>query len=314
MRHEHNQRHLPHVGALAGHVRAGDDEHAHILAVHRRIVGHERIALQHLLDDRMTAVDDLDRAVLGDFRTHVAVFVRHLRKRQKRVERLERLRRLLHTWNRFSQRLLQFGKQLRFQPDRPFRCAEDLLFHFLQFRRSIALAVGQRLTAHIAKRHEIVVRFRNLDAVAENLVVGNLQRFNARLLAFALLHGGNPFLAVFRSRAQIVQLLAVAGQNEPAVAHQARRVRVNHFCNAFAHIVERVEFFAQRAERLAFAAAEQRLDFRHARKRVSQRQTVLRIERIICNFAYDTLHIAHLAQRFAQIMHAHGRRKQFLYT
>ena len=42
--HEHDQRHLPHKHALAGHVGAGEDEHALAVMVEPRIVGDKAFA------------------------------------------------------------------------------------------------------------------------------------------------------------------------------------------------------------------------------------------------------------------------------
>ncbi len=64
-----DQRDLAHEGALAAHVRAGDDEHP-ALGVEPAVVGHERRAafLQPRLDDRMAAALDLDQRLLDEAR------------------------------------------------------------------------------------------------------------------------------------------------------------------------------------------------------------------------------------------------------
>src|SRR5690606_41877813 len=58
---------LAHVGRLAAHVRAGDDEHAAIV-VEIEIVRFERF-FTDLLDDRVAAAADLDAIGIGQLRT-----------------------------------------------------------------------------------------------------------------------------------------------------------------------------------------------------------------------------------------------------
>ena len=58
--HQHDQRHLAQVGALAGHVRAGQ-QHDPRVGPERGVVGHELARRQAVLDDRVAAFDDLQR-------------------------------------------------------------------------------------------------------------------------------------------------------------------------------------------------------------------------------------------------------------
>ena len=58
VRHQHNQRRLPHIGAFTAHVRAGDDQHAALWRQGER-VGDKRLA-QHLLYHRVAAFGNAD--------------------------------------------------------------------------------------------------------------------------------------------------------------------------------------------------------------------------------------------------------------
>ena len=78
LRHEDDERHLPHIGRFTGHVRAGDDGRAAVLRAKQRVVRHEQAAFEHLLNDRVAALFDLDLAAGIHHRQDVAVLERGL--------------------------------------------------------------------------------------------------------------------------------------------------------------------------------------------------------------------------------------------
>jgi hypothetical protein len=57
----------------------------------------------------------------------------------------------------------------------PLVRAQDLLFVVLEGGRDEALAAGDRLFAVIVGWHEVKIRFRDLDVIAEDAVVPDLQ-------------------------------------------------------------------------------------------------------------------------------------------
>ena len=83
---EHDQRGLPQPGALAAHVRPGDDRLPRSLAAEMAVVGDERLAAEMRLDHRVAAGDDLQDVALVDVRRGPGVAGGHFRQGQQRVE------------------------------------------------------------------------------------------------------------------------------------------------------------------------------------------------------------------------------------
>ena len=57
-----DQRHLAHISRFARHIGAGDDGNLAALQPELGVVGDKQRALQHLLHNRMAAVEDVDLA------------------------------------------------------------------------------------------------------------------------------------------------------------------------------------------------------------------------------------------------------------
>ena len=307
MRHQRDERHLPHVGALASHVRPGDNQHAVVVFIHQRAVGHkELIAVQSRLHDRMTAVFDGKHAVRRDFRTDIVVAHGSNRQRQQRVERLEAHGRLLDARNLRRQEVADLDEEALLQADGFLLRAQNGFLNLVQLRRHVALAVGQRLLAGIAVRHLIVVRLGDLDVVAKDLVVLNLEVFDLGQLALLRLQVGNPLLTVRGSLAQLVQLRIVAVPDEMAVAHQQRRIRVDRPREQIHHVVKRRQLLQQLAQHArGIQPLDGGVDCRHMRKRVAQRQTVLGVDAAVGNAAEQALHVVDLRQLLAEQVGGH---------
>jgi hypothetical protein len=76
LRQEHDQGDLPKIGALAAHVRSGDQEEAWSIAAQLAIVGDERLSIEQHFDDGMTPTLDQDRVRLVQFRAAPVVLRR----------------------------------------------------------------------------------------------------------------------------------------------------------------------------------------------------------------------------------------------
>ena len=315
MRHQRDERHLPHIGALARHVRAGDDEHAVILVVEQRAVWHKLIVAVHTgLDDGMTAIDDINHAVIGNFRADIAVFDRRNRQRDQRIQRFQADRRMLNPGNLSGQEFADFDKQPLFQTDCFFLRAEHGLLNFMQLRRHVALAVGQRLFSRVAIRHLLVVGFRHLDIVAENAVVLNFQILDARQLAFLRFQIGDPLMAVSGGLPQLVQFLVIAAFDVMPLAHQRGRVHVDGLRQLVHHVAKRRQMVEQTAEHAVRRDGGQRVvNRRNMRKRIAQGKAVLRVDGFVCDSAEQAFHVVNLRQLLADHVHRHIRVAQRLH-
>ena len=98
---------------------------------------------------------------------------------------------------------------------------QHLFFVFLQFRRDVALGVLEGLLAQVVGRHLAGVGVGDLDVIAEDLVVADLQAGDAGAGDFLGLEAGDPFLAVAGDGVQFIQLRVVAGADDAALARAA---------------------------------------------------------------------------------------------
>ena len=120
------------------------------------------------------------------------------------------------------------------------------------------------------------VRLRNLDVVAEDTVVADLERADAGARPFPLFHLGDDTLPGSADRAQFVQLAIDAVTSEPAVARERRRIVDERRFDPAAHVGEVVEFGGDGAEQRRLDLGQQRVQPRHRRERLLQRRDVAR--------------------------------------
>ena len=223
LRHEADERHLAQVGGLAAHVRPGQDDELAVPAVELRVVGHERVGAV-ALDDRVPAVEDRQLVAVVDVRLDVVVQRGGFGERGEHVERGGGPRGVLDARRLGGDRGAQRLEHLDLALEDPLVGAEDLLFVLLERRRDEALAAGNRLLAVVVGRHRVQVRLRDLDVVAEDAVVADLERGDAGARALPLLHLGDHLLARRRDAPQVVELGVDAVADVAAVARQRRRL------------------------------------------------------------------------------------------
>ena len=102
--------------------------------------------------------------------------------------------------------LAELGEQLVLQGHHPLGGGEDGVFQLLQFLGDVPLRPRQGLLADVALRHLALVAVGNLNGVAKDLVVLDLQGPDARALPLPGLHLGDDALAVFQDVPQAVHL------------------------------------------------------------------------------------------------------------
>ena len=234
-RHQHDQRHLPHVGRLAGHIRSGDDGNPVRRIIEAGIIGHKHPILEELFDDRMTPILDVDAPRLVDLRTAVVVARRDLRKRDQAVEQGHIVRSLLHALHVLRDGIPHIAEKLVLELVQLLLRAEDLILELLQLLRRVALRARQGLLPDIVRRHEVLEAVRHLDAVAEDTVELHLQGLDARTLPLPLLELRKPLLAVQLRLHVAVRLRVVALADDPAITARDRRILHDRLVD---HLVE----------------------------------------------------------------------------
>ena len=138
---------------------------------------------------------------------------------------------MLNTGRLGHGRRADFLKKFQLELQRSLLRAENLVLVFLQLGRDEPLRVHQRLLANVVGRRIGQVGLGDFDVVAENLVVPDLQRFDAGAFLFARLEIGQPLAAFCRRRLQLVQLGMVTLADHPAVLHGNRRLIDNRPIN-----------------------------------------------------------------------------------
>ena len=224
LRHQDNQRDLPDVGRLPGHVRPGDDGQSHPFAVEIGVVRHKLFFGQILIEHRMASVADHQAQRIVQRRPGITVKPRRLRERADHVERPNRRRRLLDRLQ-FAQRLLAQGlEKLVLELSRLFVRAQNLRFHFLQLRRDETLAADGRLLANITFRDIPQIRFRHLDEISEDGIEPDLERLDPGLRDLAFLQLRDPVFPFARALPQFVQIGIEAVSKNSAFLQDHRRI------------------------------------------------------------------------------------------
>ena len=177
VREDNDQRDLTHIGGFARHIRAGDDRKPVILAVERRVVGHEHRILAERFDDGVTAVFDLNFAGEIDVRPRIVVQRRRFGHRQIGVQPGD-CGGGAHDPRAFRLDFVaQSAEQLIFQGADAVVGLQDRRFQLFQRRGDIALAVRYRLFSDVFRRDLLGIQLRHLDIIAEDAVIADFQRF-----------------------------------------------------------------------------------------------------------------------------------------
>ncbi len=117
----------------------------------------------------------------------------------------------------------QILEEPQFERERPLGGAGDLALQLGQLRRRVAHRAGHRLAVDELGAELRRVRGRDLDVIADHVVVADAQRGDPRRLGVARLQGGDGPAALVAQFAQFVELGRVATGDKPAVAGEERQ-------------------------------------------------------------------------------------------
>ena len=189
----------------------------------------------------MAAVVNFDDAAVVHARTAIVVVHRDGRERAERVELGDEPRRALDAHALGGDGLTQGGENFKFERLVAVARGQNLLLKVFKFLGDVALAVHERLLADVRVGDEVLERIRDLDIVAEDLVVADLQRADAGLFLLARLDVGEKPLAARQNLVQAVDFGIVALADESALTHGKRRLVDERVADALRHVGERVE-------------------------------------------------------------------------
>ena len=172
----------------------------------------------------MPAIDDLDPRLIAQHGSHPTVSRRHGGERGDRIE-------LTEPGGGFEQVLAGRGdppaelaeEGVLARDHRTLR-VEDQCLIFLELGRDVALAVDERLLAHVLGGDRLAIGVADLEVIAEHLVESDFERSDARPLAFVLFQGADPVAGSPRSVAKAIELGVVPGLEDPAVFQRRRNI------------------------------------------------------------------------------------------
>ena len=221
-RREH--RDLADVGALARHVRAGENDEAFGFEIEPHVVGNKFFVGRELLEHRMPRFLKQEQTAVVHLGLEIIAFLRERAPAEQDVDFMQRARGVLDRPQMRYGGGAEIEKKFVLELPRAFLCAEDFRFHLLQLGRHEALGIRQRLLARVVGGNGLQVRRADLDVVTEDLVVADLKRFDAGPFLLAALEIGEPFLAFDRSGAKFLERRVVAGADEAAFLQQNGRI------------------------------------------------------------------------------------------
>ena len=304
LRHQHQQCHLTHICRLACHIRAGNYHHALICIIKVRIIRHEDFLLQQAFHHRMAAIGNLYLAPVVQLRTDIIIFISCQRQRIEHINAGNRARCLLNLDNLAANQAAQLVKQIIFQLLDFFLRTKNFILKRLQLRHNVTLCVHQRLLAHEIIGHAARLSLADLDIVAKNLIIANLERLDAGFILHLLLKVLHPRLVIRSNLVQLVQLTVIAGANHAALAHGKRRLIHNRALQNLGQLLMQMQLAAQLTQQAAPAAGQNILQSRQHHQRITQGHKVTCIRTAHLDAAHDTLQIGHglqlLGYRLAQ--------------
>ena len=177
LRHKNNQRSLMKVRGLATHVWTGDEKQLLAARLEAEIVGNEALATlaQKLFNDRMSAADDEQFAGGIEFGAGVAAVGREFGKSGEHVKLSYGGCGAAQARGFCGDRGADVNEKLALDFEDALVGGEDFTFVFLEFGRSEALGVDQRLLALVVGGRKMKIRLGNFDVVTKNLIEANFQ-------------------------------------------------------------------------------------------------------------------------------------------
>ena len=189
-----------------------------------RIVGHEPLLAQILLEHRVPAIADEKAAVIAHLRAAVVEQPCRLGKGAQHIQLGQGRGCLLDLRQPLQHGLPHALEQFVFQLRAALLRAQDLALHLLQGRRDEPLAVGDGLLASVVRGHLVQVGLGDLDVIAEHGIEPHLEGLDAGARDLILLQLGDPILAAAHGDAQLVQRGIEAVADQPAFLHGERRL------------------------------------------------------------------------------------------
>ena len=225
MGQQHDHRRLAHIGGLAAHVGAGDQQHA-AAVIQQAVVGDEGL-FQHLLHYQVAPGGDVQGLLDDEFGFAQGQALGPLGQGSQHVQFADRGGGLLQRYEDLVE-CVQKAVIKQFFPGQGAAFGRQrLVLEFLELRGDIALGVLQGLSADVFVGRVLRLGLADLDVVAVNPVVAHFQGGDAGALFFPALDLQQEVAGPGGDGAQLVEFLVVAVGDHAAVAQHHRRVLDN---------------------------------------------------------------------------------------
>ena len=298
MREQHDQRGLAHIGGLAAHVRAGDQQQAAVV-VQFGVVGDER-RVGKALHDGMPAAGDLDARRVGQRGRDPVIVERAAAERAEHVQTGQPGRDGLQFGQMRGERLDEFGVECLFAGQRPLAGREHLILELLEFRRDIAFDGLEGLATLVIHRRLVGMHAAHLDVIAVHAVVADLERFHARTFALARFQFGKKTVGIGRKVAQFIQRVVVAARDYAAVANHHGRVVDHRALEQGVDVFGRVDLLVQGSQQRGVQACQRPADRRQRGERAGQPGQIARARGGERDAGGDTFDIRDFLEPFRQ--------------
>ena len=293
--HQNDQRGLAQQRRLTRHVGSGDHHNLLLLVVEHHVVGDVLLPHGHQrLDHRMAALTDVDALAVVQHGTHVAAFAGDACEGLEAVDARHRGGVAQHRRQRTADIGHDPGVDALLQDEHLLLGAENLLLVLFQFARNVTLGVGEGLLAYPRLGDLVLVGVADLDIVAENVVVADLERRDAGGLALALLDAREVVLTVERDAAQVVQFgIDAVGDHAALLYLVVLRVGVDFAGDTLADLRQRVDLLCQRMQAVVVGGLQRSLERLDGSERVLELHQFAGRDPLGGDTPRDTLQIAH---------------------
>ena len=172
----------------------------------------------------MPAAVQFERQPIVDHWSAPALLARDLGQAGEHVGQRQCISTALERGQRIGSTLAQGREQRQLLGADAVLGAQRLVLVLLQLGRDVALGADQRLLADEVRRHLVAVGLADLDVVAEDLVVADLQLGQATALGFTRLIGRKPRAGVGPDHAQLIQFGVDTVAHHAAFTDRERRI------------------------------------------------------------------------------------------
>ena len=230
--HDGDQCCLPNVGALTGHIGAGDDLNASRAGVgvavgwdsKPDIIGDELSGGQESIEDWVTAIADIEDGSVFEGRAAVAAVGRYGGEAGECIYFGEGFGGTEELADGVCDLFAESVEEVQFESVCAVFGAEDFVFVFLEFRGNEAFLIFEGLFADVFGRDFVDVGSGDFEVVAEDFVEADFEAIDAGAFDFASLISGHPLSSAAHEVAEFVEFGIEPSPNDSTIGDSRGRI------------------------------------------------------------------------------------------